>query len=372
MRCCRRLITVKERSLNLGLAGADPEVAGRQPRDLEKHNHGGKTNSSPPQLSIFMKKEPPSQSPPQTNPPILFDHQKEAFQKLRRAGRVCFSSERHNLPLRLRTNSLVIGPSGCGKTHLARLVAESLGVGCKILNSSEWILLGSGSSAGARKTWHSIFDFLVENQSKKGVMIFLDEIDKLNGSTDWMCHLRVEVFHLLDHALPGDLLNSFERRIDKDLFKAASETLRNRTFIVGAGAFQAIWEIRSRPVCGFLPGNQEREVPPTSNILANYLPRELVNRFCSNIATMSLPGPADYESMLLGCATRLPPHLQDRFLSLGEARIPEACRNKQGVRFIEELLTDMIAEDVDPMVPILPETTIWRREPHRTFPPNLR
>jgi SpoVK/Ycf46/Vps4 family AAA+-type ATPase len=296
----------------------------------------------------------------------------EAFQKLRRAGRVCFSPERHELPMRLRTNSLVIGPSGCGKTHLAFLVGESLGVACKSLNTSEWILLGSGSSAGARKTWHSIFDFLVENQSKKGAMIFLDEIDKINGTTDWTCHLRVEVFHLLDHSVPGDLVSSSECRIDPELFKAVSETLKNRTFIVGAGAFQGIWEARDRPACGFLTGNQEREVPPTSNILANYLPRELVNRFCTNITTIPMPGPSDYENMLLGLATRLPKHLQDRFLSLGEARIPEACQNKQGVRFIEELLTDMIAEDVDPSVPILPETSIWRREPHRTYPPNMR
>jgi hypothetical protein len=182
--------------------------------------------------------------------PIIFDHQTSAYEKLCRAGNVCFSPQRAHLPVQPRTNSLLIGPSGSGKSYLARAVAESFGFECKALTVAEWMLLGSGSK-GSQRTWNAIFEFLLKNHSKKGAVIFLDEIDKLTGTSDWVQHLRLGVFRLLDLAVPPDLINGDDNRYARTTFSEVEEFLRRRTFIIAAGAFQFIWDEGGKQIGGF-------------------------------------------------------------------------------------------------------------------------
>jgi len=296
---------------------------------------------------------------PSGKTPLIFDHQRSAFEKLRRAGNVCFSPLRKNLPMQARTNSLLIGPSGSGKSYLARAVAQSFGLECKNLTVAEWMVLGSGTK-GAKRSWNSIFDFLVKNHSKKGAVIFLDEIDKLDGTGDWSQHLRVEVFRLLDLTIPPDLLDEDDHTTDPTLFREVSEFLKHRTFIIAAGAFQSLWDDGSKKVGGF-GGDQETE-PPSQEILSRYLAKELINRFRSDVVILEQLTIADYESMLLSSAEKMPPQFQERFLLLGEQRIAEARRNHQGVRFLEELTADVLAEDIEPAAPEVPQkkTPRWR------------
>lgn len=274
--------------------------------------------------------------------PLIFDHQQSAFQKLRRVGSVCFSSLRSNLPMQPRTNSLLIGPSGSGKSYLARAVAESFGLECKSLTVAEWMLLGSGSK-GAQRTWNAIFDFLLKNHSKKGAVIFLDEVDKLTGNTDWVQHLRLEVFRLLDLTVPPDLIDEDDNRHARTTFSEVEEFLKRRTLIIAAGAFQSLWDAGNKQIGGF--GGDTKPDSPSQELLSQHLPKELINRFRSDIVILEPLGIADYESMLLASAEKMPAHFQEQFLSLGERRIPGAIKNKQGVRFLEELLADVIAED---------------------------
>jgi len=284
------------------------------------------------------------QIPPQSigKAPLIFDHQVPAYQKLRRAGTVCFSPMRSNLLMQPRTNSLLIGPSGSGKSYLARAVAESFGLECKSLTVAEWMLLGSGSK-GAQRTWNAIFDFLLQNQSKKGAVIFLDEIDKLTGTTDWVQHLRVEVFRLLDLSVPPDLIDGDDERFARTTFSVVESFLKQRTFIIAAGAFQTLWDAGGKRVGGF--GGTCEPDSPTLESLARHLPTEIVNRFRSDIVVLEQLGIADYESMLLTASEKMPIHLQEKFLLRGERQIPRAITNKQGVRFLEELVADVLAEE---------------------------
>jgi hypothetical protein len=274
--------------------------------------------------------------------PLIFDHQQSAFQKLRRAGNVCFSPLRSNLPMQPRTNSLLIGPSGSGKSYLARAVAESFGFECKALTVAEWMLLGSGSK-GAQRTWNAIFDFLLKNHSKKGAVIFLDEVDKLTGSSDWVQHLRVEVFRLLDLSVPPDLIDGDDNRHSRTTFNEVEEFLKRRTFIIAAGAFQSIWDEGGKQIGGF--GGERPTESPSQELLSRHLARELINRFRSDVVILEPLGVADYESMLLSSAEKMPRHLQEQFLLMGEQRIACAINNKQGVRFLEELVADVLAEE---------------------------
>jgi len=299
--------------------------------------------------------------PPSGKTPLIFDHQQSAFQKLRRAGNVCFSPLRSHLPMQPRTNSLLIGPSGSGKSYLARSVAQSFGLECKALTVAEWMLIGS-SSKGAQRTWNSIFDFLLKNHSKRGAVIFLDEIDKLDGTGDWCQHLRVEVFRLLDLIVPPDLIDENDRKIDPMIFSKVSEFLKHRTFLIAAGAFQSLWEAGNKQIGGF--GRESIPDARTPELLSYHLHTELINRFRTDIVVLEPLGIADYESMLLASTEKMPPHLQERFLLMGERRIDDARRNKQGVRFLEELLADVIAEDhLEPAVhssPKMQMSSRWR------------
>ena len=272
----------------------------------------------------------------------ILDHQKQAFERLVAVGNACFGIQRHTLPVWPRTNSLIIGSSGSGKTFLARAVAEELGVKSILLTTSEWMLLGAGNK-GAVITWPSIVRFLYENRNSRGVIIFLDEIDKIAGESSWESFLRSEIFRLLDLAIPPGLTDDLTEFSNSEI-EAAREVLINRALIIAAGAFQAIWDNRMKPSLGFV--NQIHTEPaPSLSVLAQYIPRELGNRFRSDLIILPPLIECDYRLMLESTAEKVPSYLRDTFLLLGWDRIAEAVRQQQGCRFLEELMLDTILRE---------------------------
>jgi hypothetical protein len=270
-------------------------------------------------------------------PPCILPHQRRAFHSLLEVGSACFGISRQSLPIAPRTNTLIVGPTGTGKTFLARQVARHLGVDFMGISLSEWIPLGC-SSRGAICTWRSICNFLLSNANKPGGVIFVDELCKL-GTTSWDTYVKVELFRLLDLSISKELTDEFSEKMDSKDHETAQEVLRNRTFLIGAGAFQEIWE-SAGPGIGFL----SEAAPPDISLhrLAKMLPRELVNRFRSAIITLPALGLADYTRMLESTIPQLPSVLCQRFKEMGHQRVAEAVKQQQGVRFLEELLLDVI------------------------------
>ena len=270
----------------------------------------------------------------------IFGHQEKAFQRIRDIATVCFAAQRKSLPIKPRTNTLVIGPSGSGKTYLAKATAEEKGVAFLPLSISEWLLLGC-SNRGGVTTWPAIGQFLLKHQNEEGVVIFLDELDKLVGESTWEAFLRTEIFTLLDLNLPSGLCDGDGCPLSDSDCQSIKDVLANRTMILGAGAFQELWDAKEKKCSGF--GNvSESSISPSRDQLCNSLPRELVSRFRDEVLVLPQLGSRDYEEMLLRSTEAMPSYLQETFLELGIKRIEHAVESRQGCRFLEELLTDTL------------------------------
>lgn len=277
---------------------------------------------------------------PQDDQPMILPHQTSQYERLCAIARVVFHFSSDQFPLAMRTNVLVIGPSGSGKTHIARAVATTLKVPVMYINVSEWILLGC-SSRGAGITWPRIFEFLKGSSKSHGCLIVLDEMDKLYGTTDWSNFLRNEVFSLLDKKIPGTLTDADGDPIAVTAMDPVQEFLRKKVMIIGAGAFQHIWEERTKSTMGF-GQEQTPHANPDLAQLSKTLPRELVNRFGSNLITLPHLQMIDYRNMLACIAERMPDFWRGRFERLASGRLGEALRLQQGPRFFEELLLEMV------------------------------
>lgn len=279
---------------------------------------------------------------------IILPHQIAVYDRLIEVATACFATTRKSIPLALRTNSLIIGPSGSGKTFLAKTVADHLGVPFLSISVADWILVGS-SERGGINTWPAIARFLQSNRKKEGVVIFIDELQHAFGDCAWERFLRVELFSLLDLRVPHGLSakvddENGERTFTPNCLTEIEEVLTNRTMIIGAGAFQQIWEQNDTGSIGFQHQEQGPEIP-TLKTLTRILQTELIYRFRSEIMILKPLALHDYKVMLETTAQSVPSYLRETFLQLGHARLPDAARLRQGSRFLEELMLDTILNE---------------------------
>lgn len=199
----------------------------------------------------------------------LTPSQASAFTRLRAMAEVFFEQEgAPPTPVKLRLNPLIVGPSGTGKSHLAHLLGEVLGVRVICLSVSNWI------PEGARQqptTLELIRDALDDDAH---LIIFVDELDKFRAEdSGWVLSQMASVFALLD------------RRVahvggEKRSWTAThTRRLREKTFIVGAGAWQNIWNSASTKPVGFRPVAATLHEITDRIRTARVIPDEILNRF---------------------------------------------------------------------------------------------
>jgi len=289
-----------------------------------------------------------SSKPTQPPPPTIFPYQRPVFERLLEIAKASFAIERRNHAIRPRASTLIVGPSGTGKSHLARSLARELNAPIFNIAVGEWLILGSSERGGA-VTWPSVVQFLLSQEPGKKALIFLDEIDKIYCNTSWDVHLRTEVYRLLDGQVPPGIIIPDDVGNANDtqeyLRLKAVDILQNDVLIVAAGAFQHLWERQSRPTVGF--GGETAAAPISADLtdLVETLPRELVNRFRSELLVLPQLTETDYRRMLNVAAPTVAPHLRATFLRLGLERISKAFQFRQGGRFVEELLLDAVIEE---------------------------
>lgn len=275
-----------------------------------------------------------------TVPTRLFPHQHQSYLELHTVTTTFFAQDWDQFPVRPRTNLLLIGSTGLGKTEIARTVASELELPFLEIVFNDWLPMGSGGGRGSTHTWPLILRFIERHD--RGI-IFVDEIDK-SGDDNWNRHITMELFNLLDHKIAANILDE-DVDDDEDLNKrrdelaAAQHKLRTGFLIVGAGAFQNLGEARARHL-GFAEG--ETEKPIELQDLARVLPRELTNRFRGKIIHMPSLKREDYVRILNETAAKVPAEFRHTYRRLGNAGLDSALRNRQGVRFFEEIAIDAV------------------------------
>ena len=285
---------------------------------------------------------------PEENPdtePFILPHQRMAYDRLSALARACIFTNLADLPIQIRPAVFLTGPSGSGKTHIARALATSMNLPFFSISISEWILIGSTNRGGV-STWPAICQFLAGSTRSDGCVIFLDELDKIRmgGGGEYSRFLLTEIYTLLDFRVPQNLRDGDGDPIRETTIRDAERMLREKTLVVGAGAFQEIWTATAHQI-GFGANAVQSPDPPDLNMLAKYVPRELISRFGSRLVVLQPLAEKDYHDILGTIVPRLPPHWRSKFEELALCRIPEAVRQQQGTRFFEELLLDVVVSE---------------------------
>ena len=295
-----------------------------------------------------------SDSNEQNTSPFILPFQKRIFERLCAYGRASLYVDRKSIKsLKLRANFMLLGPTGTGKTHLAQAVAKELNVPFLSISVSDWIILG-GSSRGSSVTWPNIVKFVQESKKKTGAIIFIDELDKCHHDSNWNSFLRSEIFSLIDARLPLGVHDSDDDDLTESKAHEVESFLTHKTMIVGGAAFQGIWEERSARKMGFNTNCTENQTTELSD-LARFLPRELINRFSSEIFVLPRLVRADYEHMIQTFAKTLSDTWKARFLQLGHDGLDQAVRHQKGVRYAEETLMAAIVAERGCMENFVPE-----------------
>lgn len=286
--------------------------------------------------------------------PVILPYQKSIYERLCAVARACLFVDRTSIgPLKLRANFLLIGPTGTGKSFLAREIAKEMRVPFLSVSASDWIILG-GNTRGSTVTWPNIVQFIKKSSKNQGIIIFVDELCKVHHDSNWNAFLRAEIFSLCDGRVPLGIKDSDDDPLSKEEIEEVEFYLSHKTMIIGGAAFQGIWEKQSSPILGFNP-EPNTPTPPHLHDLAKYLPRELINRFSSEIFILPTLTKTDYRSMIETMAENISDTWKRRFLELGMARLDQAVRDQKGARYPEEILLAAIVAERSCMLNWTPE-----------------
>ncbi len=290
----------------------------------------------------------------QSNKPLILPYQQAVFDRLCAVARACLYVNRSQFSaLKFRTCFWLIGRTGSGKTFLASALAREMKVPYLTVAISDWMILG-GTHKGGAATWPVIFQFIEQSMNARGVIIFVDELDKCAETSNYNSFLRSEVFSLCDARVPLGILDTDGDVIPKSRIEQVAEYLANKTLIIGGGAFQGIWENLSSRALGFNPAPQSPSLPELPD-LAGTLPRELINRFSSELFILPEILEADYRMMVEHMAEHVPDTWRKRFIELGLSRIEQAVRHQKGARFLEEILLTAVVEERASLANFMPE-----------------
>ncbi len=294
---------------------------------------------------------------PEPRKPCLFPHQKDAFAELLARARAYFAGEWRAFSIKTRWHSLLVGPTGTGKTAIASLLADGVGAALLRVSVTGWMPAGAHNRA-VGETLPGILRHIATHPK---TILFLDELDKIYHENSWNSYVRGELFELLDGRWPVGLKidNDDEDDDEKESLapkeQQTGEKLLNTTFILAAGTFQQYYEEQGgeRKTIGFHSAVAPApcSAGPTADLIGQRLPRELTNRFNSQLVLLPPLTPRHYRALVKQAEKSLPAWLAPAFREAAAKRLDQAIAAKSGCRFVEEALVDAIKATPVPGVP---------------------
>jgi hypothetical protein len=239
---------------------------------------------------------------------------------------------------------LMIGASGAGKSAVAREFARERDLRMLVLDGGSWIVAGSQKTA----TLRLVLDFIratpisdgnadSQSQGIEGA-VFVDEICKLVpkpaalADSGWNMSVWAECIGLLES--DSRLLTHGWSQLDVERF-------RSRWLILGGGAFQlALQEVRQasgRGTLGFSPSSSAKATHSAQ--IANYLPEEILSRFCDPIL-LEPPSRKD----LCNAIGRIHGELGIPLSRPLSELLDEAVKASGGMRWVEHYLCSLLSE----------------------------
>lgn len=295
-------------------------------------------------------------------------HQKEALVEIIARAKAYYAGNWKNLPIRPRWHSLICGPTGVGKTALAALAAEATESSLLRISAPGWMPAGA-HQRGTRESITVIAEHLARHDR---TMLVIDELDKLvdggsltipggsasGGSDSWRSYVRGEIYDLTDGRWPSGLRPPDGEDCSEIPLDVLTSKLRESTFIVGIGTFQAWYDQSSaRRSMGFGADLETSCAQITADVVADRIPRELANRFNSDLIKLPDLQAADYRQIALEAERKLPADMQQAFRAEVRNRIEGAIDAKKGVRFLEECIMQVLKQasmaQVNPCEPSL-------------------
>jgi SpoVK/Ycf46/Vps4 family AAA+-type ATPase len=263
----------------------------------------------------------------------------KAFWRIKREGKRVAGYDPRPIPL-------IVGPSGSGKTALVRHFAALEELPMKDFNVGTWLVSGAKTEP---QTLSEIADFL--DGHEHGVL-FIDEVDKLFGSTDWTRHVQQEIYALLDartDSFPG-------------WGKSLRQKLIRNFFIIGAGTWQARYEVRRR-LLGF--GGKKPTDPWDIDVEAqNEIPEELLMRFNADILRLR---PLEKEEFVerireIHDELKIPQLSEERLSALAEKATASGRHNRWLEAYLSRRLRETEEHFVEPeLLHVVRRTPIRRR-----------
>lgn len=284
---------------------------------------------------------------------ILSPQQEEVLRQILPVAKIATSGAVSNLPVRPRTHTLIVGPSGAGKSHIAREIGRMLGISTIVINVSSWVVL---SAKNEPWTFSEICAWLDANGSAGGLLV-LDECDKLTseGDSSWLGHITLEIHDLLDGVIPlvarlpsqpdTDGWESTHSSIPDDQVRTMlSARLKNKVFILGAGAWQSAWTGMAKPKIGFGGNAPDPGFPKAAQILEMMKP-ELRQRFRDTICWLPPMSGEDYHTVSARIEAELPEQcMRESWKRLARPMIRRAMDGGLGMRVFEEMMLSVLLE----------------------------
>ncbi len=275
---------------------------------------------------------------------ILSPQQQRVLNALIPVVEIATDRSREDLAVMPRCHSLIIGPSGSGKSHVARRIADELGLPCLVINVATWVVIASRSEPW---TWTTICEWL--SGIEAGVLI-LDEVEKnsTGSSSDYGTYARMEQHDLLDGLVPvsakiperedGGFPFDFEATGDRSGDRAIlAKRLRERVMVIGCGTWQSAWRGNARHMGFSMELDAPAEPPSREQILAS-IDAELRQRFRDEILVLPPMGRGDYEATARSIIGKIPVEYRAEWRNHLAAAIRKGVEGTLGMRVFEELL----------------------------------